>query len=177
MGYSQFAALLRRSSSGKPISIVSKSTLSCTVELSSCFAAGRFCMSHVGETTSALPLCALSDAEFENRRKELHGFIEQARSVTPTSTGLRFVFCNTHKNAHSLVDFILFEQKCCSAVSYELQALPPHTDLVLQLHASGEALASLQALYRGALRTSGIAAEVEENRENAPIFPQAGKVR
>lgn len=50
---------------------------------------------------------------------------------------------------HALADFILFEQKCCSAVSYELQSAPPHRDLVLQLHASGELLASLQALYLG----------------------------
>lgn len=92
-------------------------------------------------------VCTLPSTEFATRRMEVQKFVERATSVTPTSTGLRFVFRNTNEIMHALADFILFEQKCCGAVSYELQSVPPHTDLVLQLHAPEELFASLQAVY------------------------------
>lgn len=120
-------------------------------------------MSHAEETTSKLLVCTLPSTEFAKRRIEVQGFVERASSVEATSTGLRFVFRNTNETAHALVDFILLEQKCCSAVSYELQSLPPHTDIILQLHASGELLASLQALYLDAHGQTGTQASANQN--------------
>lgn len=104
-------------------------------------------MSHAKETTGKLLLCTLPNTELADRRMEVQKFFGRACSVAAISTGLRFVFHNTNETAHALVDFILFEQKCCNAVSYELQSLPPHTTLILLLHASGELLAPLQSLY------------------------------
>lgn len=106
-------------------------------------------MSDTKEAAHKPLVCTLPSPEFAARRMEVHEFVDRASSVVPTPTGLQFVFRNTSDAMHALADFILFEQKCCNAVSYELQSVPPHTDLVLQLHASGELLASLRALYLG----------------------------
>lgn len=116
-------------------------------------------MNHENQATSGLLVCTLPSAEFRSRRIEVQEFVERARSVVSIPNGLRFVFPNTKEIAHALVDFILFEQKCCAAVTYELQSPPPHTDLVLELHASGGLFASLQALYLGRAAAAHIQAQ------------------
>lgn len=94
-------------------------------------------------------------------------------SVNPTPDGIRFVFGNTPDIAHALIDFILFEQKCCSSILYELRSAPPHTQFTLQLHAPKHQVDALQAIYLHeslastlATRQSGVARRFRARLEN-----------
>lgn len=91
--------------------------------------------------------CALPSSELAPRRAEIQRLIDQAGSVAAISDGVLFVFQNTDEVAHALVDFIRFEQQCCSAITYDIRSQPPHAELILQLHAPATLVASLRKFY------------------------------
>lgn len=129
-------------------------------------------MSYEAEDVEQHLVCALPSAELASRRKEVQEFVERAQSIMSIPYGLQFVFPNTNEIAHALVDFILFEQKCCAAVSYELQSIPPHGEIVLQLHASGTLLASLHNLYLGASGAPTTTGEISNGVDTAFHSPK-----
>jgi hypothetical protein len=85
--------------------------------------------------TESVLVCSLPAPDLAARRVEINKFFKGAKSVTGTPDGILFVFANTPDIAHALTDFILFEQKCCGTILYELRSSPPHTQLTLQLYA------------------------------------------
>jgi hypothetical protein len=53
----------------------------------------------------------------------------------------------TVDTAHALADFILFEQQCCSSITYELRSEPRHSHFTLQLRAPADQVVELQKIY------------------------------
>lgn len=92
-------------------------------------------------------VCTLPSPELASRRAEVQRLIEQADSVVARCDGVLFTFPNTDEIAYALLDFIRFEQQCCSAITYELRAAPPHTELTLQLRAPLALVLSIQNFY------------------------------
>jgi hypothetical protein len=92
-------------------------------------------------------VCSLPSPELTARRAEIQGFIEQATSVVSRPDGVLFAFANTVETAHALVDFILFEQQCCSSITYELRSEPRHSHFTLQLRAPADQITELQKIY------------------------------
>jgi hypothetical protein len=87
-------------------------------------------MTNDSEKNEVSFVCSLPSPELTARRAEIQGLIEQAASVISTPDGVMFAFANTVETAHALVDFILFEQQCCSSITYELRSEPrPRTSL------------------------------------------------
>ena len=97
--------------------------------------------------TESVLVCSLPKPDLATRRSEINEFIRNAISVNATPDGVVFVFENTADAAHALMDFILFEQQCCSNVSYELRSEPRHTKLTLQLYAPKNQVNALHAIY------------------------------
>jgi len=91
--------------------------------------------------------CTLPSPELATRRAEIQRLIERAGSVKAKPDGVLFTFQNTDEIARTLLDFIRFEQQCCGALTYELRAEPPHTQLALQLRAPANLVASIQKFY------------------------------
>jgi len=94
-----------------------------------------------------LLLCTLPSPELATRRGEIQRLIEQAGSVVSKPDGVLFTFRDTVEIAQALVDFIRFEQQCCSALTYELRFEPPYRELALQLRAPVTLVASVQKFY------------------------------
>jgi MerC mercury resistance protein len=92
-------------------------------------------------------VCSLPSPELTARRAEIQGFIEEATSVVSRPDGVLFAFANTVETAHALVDFILFEQQCCSSITYELRSEPRHSHFTLQLRAPADQVLELQKIY------------------------------
>jgi hypothetical protein len=92
-------------------------------------------------------VCSLPTPELTARRAEIQGFIEQATSVVSRPDGVLFAFENSVETAHALVDFILFEQQCCSSITYELRSEPRHSHFALQLRAPADQVVELQKIY------------------------------
>jgi len=92
-------------------------------------------------------VCSLPSPQLAARRAEIQRFIAQANSVVPRPDGVLFAFENTAEIAHALVDFILFEQQCCSSIAYELRSEPRHSQFILQLRAPVDQVVALQTIY------------------------------
>jgi hypothetical protein len=92
-------------------------------------------------------VCTLPSPELASRRAEIQRLIEPASSVVVRPDGVLFTFQNTDEIAHALLDFIRFEQQCCGAITYELRAEPPHTELALQLRAPAALVRRVQKFY------------------------------
>jgi hypothetical protein len=106
-------------------------------------------MSEIKSTTAtdSVLVCSLPAPDLATRRAEINEFIRGAISVNATPAGIVFIFENAADIAHALIDFILFEQKCCSSILYELRSSPPHAQLTLQLHAPRNQVDALHAIY------------------------------
>jgi hypothetical protein len=104
-------------------------------------------MSNDSGRTDVSFVCSLPSPGLTARRAEIQGFIEQATSVVSRPDGVMFAFANTVKTAHALVDFILFEQQCCSSITYELRSEPRHSHFTLRLRAPADQVGELQKIY------------------------------
>jgi hypothetical protein len=104
-------------------------------------------MTNDSEKTEVSFVCSLPSPELAARRAEIQGFIEHATAVVSTPNGVMFAFANTVETAHALVDFILFEQQCCSSITYELRSEPRHSHLTLQLRAPVDQVLELQKVH------------------------------
>jgi len=89
--------------------------------------------------------CTLSAPDFALRRAEIQTFIDKAGSVQTRPDGVSHTFRNTAEFAHSLLEFIRFEQQCCSTITYELRVEPPHTELTLRLRAPAAMVSPVQS--------------------------------
>lgn len=99
-------------------------------------------------TNNGFPVCTLPSPELASRRTEIQRLMRRSGSVGSTPDGVIFTFANTDEIAHALVDFVRFEQQCCDAITYELRSEPPHTNLLLQLHAPPTMVSLVQVFYR-----------------------------
>ena len=104
-------------------------------------------MSNDSSNDDNFPFCTLPSPELALRRVEIQRLIEQATAVVSKPDGVLFTFLDSVEAAHTLVDFIRFEQRCCSALTYELRFAPPHKELSLQLRAPAALVASVQKFY------------------------------
>ena len=89
----------------------------------------------------------LPTPELTVRRAEIQTLLDHAVSVQASHDGVQFQFENSEEIAYALLDFIRFEQQCCTAITYELRAKPPHTELALWLDAPTPLVATVQKLY------------------------------
>lgn len=98
-------------------------------------------------------LCALPSPELALRRAEIQTLVEQSGAIGSTPDGVLIKFPNSNEIAHALVDFVRFEQQCCSEIIYELRSEPPHTELVLQLRAPAAMVSLVQEFYQALKRS------------------------
>ena len=104
-------------------------------------------MTSESATSEGFLVCTLPSPELASRRAEIQRLIEHVGAVVARPDGVLFTFQNTDEIAHALLNFIRFEQQCCAAITYELRAEPPHTEIVLQLRAPAALIASVQRFY------------------------------
>jgi hypothetical protein len=104
-------------------------------------------MTSASTTNEGFLVCNLPSPELASRRGEIQRLIEHAGSVVARPDGVLFTFQNTDEIAHALLDFIRFEQKCCAAITYELRAEPPRSELAFRLRAPAALVTSVQKFY------------------------------
>jgi hypothetical protein len=125
-------------------------------------------------TNVAFPVCTLPSPELASRRAEIQTLIDRAGSVQTRHDGVLFTFENTEEIAYALLDFIRFEQQCCTAITYELRAEPPHAELALRLRAPATLVASIQSFYR---RTEPPNELQQRVMANGDVFCRVGIVK
>ena len=104
---------------------------------------------HASDQAPATPamLCSLPPPALRQRRAELQAFLDQAATATALPNGVEFQFLASPELAHALLDFMLFERVCCSALTYELRSFPDHSRLALRLSGPPEQVESLRAIF------------------------------
>jgi hypothetical protein len=89
------------------------------------------------EMAHELPVaCTLTEAELRSRGDIVTPLFARAEEVCELEDGYAFRFPATPENAAELLDFALFESRCCAFLSYELIFDPGHGPLWLQLRGS-----------------------------------------
>ncbi len=131
-------------------------------------------MSSEPATTVGFLACTLPAPELASRRAEIQMLIDRAASVQARQDGVSFTLRNTEENARALLDFIRFEQQCCAAITYELRAKPPHTELALRLRAPATMVSALQNFY---LRTEPRSEPQPRVMAERDVFCSAGIVK
>lgn len=110
-------------------------------------------------TTHELPVaCTLTDAEKQSRGDTVRPVFARAEEVCELDDGYAFRFPATPENAADLLDFALFERRCCAFLSYELIFDPGDGPLWLQLRGSSPGAKEFAAGFvRHAERAAGSA--------------------
>jgi hypothetical protein len=77
--------------------------------------------------------CSLPEGEAGRRRAEVGALFARAELRTETEDGAELEYPGDDATARALLDFVLFERRCCAALTYELRFVPDHTRLRLRL--------------------------------------------
>jgi hypothetical protein len=101
-----------------------------------------------GEAASTALACSLPPNALPARRAEIQTLFKNRIGSTVQPDGVELTFAVSEEAIQTLLDFILFERRCCKTFTYELCFAPPHDAVTLRLTAPAEQVASLQALYR-----------------------------
>lgn len=90
-----------------------KNSSMCTCSLPLKKSSGRFVKSTAN--------CALSDSKLEERKYTvIQGLTDRIQEWHELSDGYSFHFSGDEKTAEDLTQFVLFERRCCSFVSFSL---------------------------------------------------------
>jgi hypothetical protein len=92
-------------------------------------------------------VCALPEGDRAQRRSEIQILLQNRTALTRHADGVELEWGFSEETARGLLDFILFERRCCKTFTYELRFTPPHNQVTLRMRASAEQVEALQALY------------------------------
>lgn len=90
--------------------------------------------------------CSLPEEALRERMAEVRGFLSRATERRPLNDGALLRFSGDDEAARLLLDFVLFERRCCSALAFELVFEPPHDAISLRVRGGGEGVALARAL-------------------------------
>lgn len=90
--------------------------------------------------------CSLPEEALRERMAEVHALLARATERHATGDGALLRFPAGDEAARLLLDFVLFERRCCSGVTYELLFEPPHAAVALRLRGGGDNAALARAL-------------------------------
>lgn len=77
--------------------------------------------------------CTLPEGEAGRRRAEVGALFARARRVVAMDDGVDLEYPGDDATARALLDFALFERRCCSRLTYELRFVPDHTTVRLRI--------------------------------------------
>lgn len=93
--------------------------------------------------------CTLPPEGVDRRRVASAELFRQARSAEPIATGVRLAYAGADETARALLDFVLFERRCCGRLRYTLRFEPgpggAHDTIVLELEGNGPDAAAVRA--------------------------------
>jgi hypothetical protein len=92
-------------------------------------------------------VCALAEGDRAQRRIEIQALLQNRTALTRHPDGVELEWGFSEETARGLLDFILFERRCCKTFTYELKCAPPHNRIILRMRAPAEQVEALQALY------------------------------
>jgi hypothetical protein len=92
-------------------------------------------------------VCALPEGDRAQRRIEVQSLLQSRTAFTRHPDGVELEWEFSEETARGLLDFILFERRCCETFTYELRFAPPHNRITLRMRASTGQVEALQALY------------------------------
>jgi hypothetical protein len=92
-------------------------------------------------------VCALPEGDRAQRRSEIQILLQNRTALTRHADGVELEWGFSEETARGLLDFILFERRCCKTFTYELKFAPPHNQVTLRMRAPAEQVEALQALY------------------------------
>ena len=92
--------------------------------------------------------CTLPEEALRERMGEVHDLLARATERHALEDGALLRFPADDKAARLLLDFVLFERRCCSGLAYELVFEPPHASVALRVR-GGEANAALARALAG----------------------------
>ena len=89
------------------------------------------------QTAQDLPVaCTLTEAEQRERGEDIRPLLSTTDEVCELDDGYAFRFPATTETATALLDFALFERRCCAFLSFELLFEPGQGPLWLQIRGS-----------------------------------------
>jgi hypothetical protein len=89
------------------------------------------------KTAQDIPVaCALRDAELEERVTDIRPLLATTEEICELDDGYAFRFAAETETAAALLDFALFERRCCAFLSFELILEAAHGPLWLQIRGS-----------------------------------------
>lgn len=91
--------------------------------------------------------CSLPEGALRQRRAEIQTLLESRAALTRHPDGVEQEWAFSEEIARSLLDFILFERRCCKTFTYVLSFPPPYNRVALRMRAPAEQVEALQALY------------------------------
>jgi hypothetical protein len=90
--------------------------------------------------------CSLPEDALRERMAGVRGLLSRATERRPLDDGALLRFSGDDEAARLLLDFVLFERRCCSALAFELVFEPPHDAVALRVRGGGEGVALARAL-------------------------------
>lgn len=90
--------------------------------------------------------CSLPEDALRERMAEVRGLLARATERRALDDGALLRFPAGDDAARLLLDFVLFERRCCSALTFELVFEPPHDAVALRVRGGGEGVSLARAL-------------------------------
>ncbi|HEY0780882.1 MAG TPA: hypothetical protein VGE98_00390 [Thermoanaerobaculia bacterium] len=88
--------------------------------------------------------CRLPEGEAGRRRALVGALFEQALARRATDDGVELEYAGDDETARGLLDFVLFERRCCAEVAYHLSFAPDHSRVRLRLAGDGPLAAAVR---------------------------------
>ena len=89
--------------------------------------------------------CALPEGEAGERRAEVGRLFARAERRFETEDGAELEYPGDDETARALLDFVLFERRCCAQLAYELRFIPEHGAVRLRISGSGSQVPAVRA--------------------------------
>ena len=99
--------------------------------------------------------CKLPDEDFDRRRVEAGALFASALRIAAIDGGVELAFAADDDSARSLLDFVLYERRCCPTLSYALAFEKGHDEIKLVLRGARglvELVESWRSSGTGAMR-------------------------
>ncbi len=92
--------------------------------------------------------CTLPEGEARARRAELGRIFSAALNGSAIEDGVELEYAGDDDTARALLDFVLFERRCCADLRYELRFLPPHEAARLRITGTSKYVDPIRAWAR-----------------------------
>ena len=90
-------------------------------------------------------VCTLPTGDAARRRAEVAALVRRAQAVAETSCGVMLTYAGDDDTARALLDFVLFERRCCAQFTYQLRFAPDQSRMQLEVDGPAELAESVRA--------------------------------